>query len=424
MWTLIRLATRNVTRNRARTALTLAAIGFGVLMAVFLGGFAQGFTNALADDTILGKAGAIQIHKAGYNDMQDASPLDFDMPQGGEIEQKVRAIPGVAEVTPRLMFQALLNAPGATSMIVIQAVDPAHEYTVLPRSKADIVGNVISDETPSGAVIGIDLASALGLVDTVERQTPKGTVTESHPKKGASGTLSAARKGGQQNALDIDVTGIIAGGDPFSNKRLGYVSLAFAQDLLDMKGRVNEFFVSVVDRDDVPKLRDQIAATLGPGYEVQTWQQARPDAADRIGFLRGILVFVCGIFLVIVVIGVVNTMLMSVMERTREIGTMMAVGVKRIHVTVLFLLEGFTLALIGGVGGALGGLVIVVGSASTGGFYFSAPGASKPWQILPNAPLPLVALAVGASLVGTLVASAYPAWRASRLRPVEALRAL
>lgn len=88
MWTFIRLAIRNVRRNAFRTLLTLGAIGFGVLMTVFLGGVSQGFTNMLTDDSIKGKVGALQVHRKGYYDVKDSSPLDFDMEQGGRSRRK------------------------------------------------------------------------------------------------------------------------------------------------------------------------------------------------------------------------------------------------------------------------------------------------------------------------------------------------
>src|SRR6185312_7739661 len=104
MWTFFRLATRNVRRNKARTALTLAAIGFGVLMTVFLGGFSVGFTNMIQDDSIQSKVGALQVHRKGFFEVKDSSPLDFDMEQGGALEQKIRSVSGIKDVAPHLVF--------------------------------------------------------------------------------------------------------------------------------------------------------------------------------------------------------------------------------------------------------------------------------------------------------------------------------
>jgi putative ABC transport system permease protein len=424
MWTFIRLATRNVNRNRSRTALTLAAIGFGVLMTVFLQGFSQGFTDMITDDSIKAKVGALQIHRAGFFEVKDSSPLDFGMEEGGELERKIRSVKGVSDVTGRLTFQSIVNGPAASSMLMTTGVDPAHEYNVLPYSLTDIAGKPISSEAKTGAVIGLEIADSLGLVTHSQQDVNGKVVDVPSVKAGSSAIISAARKSGQQNALDVDVVGLINSGNAFESKRLGFVPLRFAQDLLDMNGQVNEYLISVANREEIPRVKQDILTALGPGYEAQDWKDVRPNVADVISVQRIILTSICFVFLIIAVIGVVNTMLMSVMERTREIGTMMAVGVTRAQVTLLFLLEGIVLALIGGAAGAIGGTLLVKGICAVGGLPITVPGSTALRHILPPAPPFILAIAVAAALLGTLGASVYPAWRASRLRPVEALAAV
>lgn len=425
MTTLLRLAIRNIRRNRSRTLLTLSAIGFGVLMTIFLGGVSQGFTNMFSDDSMKSRTGAVQVHRKGYFKLRASNPLDFDFEAGGELEQKIRGVAGVVDVAPRLIFQGLVNGPGATSMIFVAGVDPDQEYKVLTLAARDVMGKPVTAAVPSGAVLGIDLADALGLAERHETLARSYMhVEEATVKPGASATLSAARKGGQQNALDMDVVGVIRGGTPYDSKRTGTVPLAFAQELLGMKGRANEYIVSVRDRDQVQAVKQRLQAALGPEFDVRDWRELRPFVADVVDIVREVLVFVCFIFLLIAVIGVVNTMLMSVMERTREIGTMMAVGVTRRSITLLFLLEGLVLAVIGTTAGVAGGLLIVVSLARSGGFLLSPPGSGAMRYLIPEAPVELVLITLMASLIGSLTAAAYPAWRASQLRPVEALRSI
>ena len=166
-----------------------------------------------------------------------------------------------------------------------------------------------------------------------------------------------------------------------------------------------------------------LRAAIGPDYEVQTWAELRPNVADVTRFVRIVLTGICIVFLVIAVIGVVNTMLMSVLERTREIGTMMAVGVRRGQVLLLFVLEAAVLALLGGLGGGLLGGAVVAAIAARGGVGANAPGTMVVKYIVPVVPVELAVLAPAAALLGAVLAALYPAWRASRLRPVEALRA-
>ena len=422
MWTFLRLAIRNVRRNKSRTALTLSAIGFGVLMTLFLGGFSQGFTNLFTDDSMLARCGAFQIHRAGFYSPK-ANPLDFDMEVGGELEKRIRSVAGVTEVAPRLSFQGMLNGPRGSSMIFLDGVDPAQEYKVLPWAPRDVIGSPIAGSSPSGAILGADLADALGLAEhtfTHGKFSNEETVVA---KKDAPAAISAVRKGGQQNAMDIDVVGFVRGGTPFDAKRTGFIPLPLAQELLDLKGRANVFMVAVETRDDVPLVKERMKAALGPDYDVRDWRELRPFIGDLIDVQSRVLVFVCFVFLIIAVFGVVNTMLMSVYERTREIGTMMAVGVRRGQITLLFLLEGAALATLGGAGGTAGGLALVNGITRLGGVVITPPGSAAVRRLMPSAPMQLILITLFAATVGSIAAAAYPSWRASRLRPVEALRA-
>jgi putative ABC transport system permease protein len=422
--TFLRLAVRNVRRNRSRTALTLAAIGFGVLMTIFLGAISQGFTNLFTDDAMKDRTGALQVHRKGYFEAKAANPLDFDMESGGAMEKRILAVPGVIDVAPRLVFQALINGPGASSVVIVTGVDPVAEYRVLPWVPGDIMGTRVTAGAASGAVLGLDLGDALSVVDHRQKKVGSKVLDDPLPKAGGTATLSATRKGGRQNALDVDIVGLIRGGTPYDAKRTGYVPLAFAQDLLDMKDRANEYLVAVTGREDVPIVKARLQAALGPDYDIRDWRQLRPFVGDIIDVQRKVLVFVCFVFLVIAVFGVINTMLMSVLERTREIGTMMAFGVRRIHVTVLFLLEGATLALLGGFAGAVGGVALVAAVAKAGGVVITPQGSGSIRSLVPEAPSQLIVIAIVAATLGSLAAAAYPAWRASRLRPVEALRSV
>jgi putative ABC transport system permease protein len=161
---------------------------------------------------------------------------------------------------------------------------------------------------------------------------------------------------------------------------------------------------------------------LGPEYEVQTWKQLRPNVDDVVNFQRLILGAICSIFLVIAIIGVINTMLMSVLERTREIGTMMAVGMRRGRITELFLWEAAALALMGTVSGLSVALSIILTIASKGGVPANAPGSTAVYHIIPAVPFGLLAPTILAAFFGTVLAGVYPSWRAARLNPVDALR--
>lgn len=402
------LAMRNVVRSRARALLTMSAIGFGVLMTLALGSFVTGLGNVMMDDIILGKVGALQVHLKGYDDVHENQPLNLNMDQGGDVQGKIAAVTGVASVSARLVFGGLLTNGVQSANYVGIGIDPVQDPKTLPWSARGLVGKPVrgGEDKVYTAVLGHELAAALAL------------------EPGSTATLQAATVGEQQNALDLEVSGAVNNGNAWESKRGILVPLAFAQELLDMPGKVTEYVVAVKERDDIPAVAERLRAALGPAYEVQTWAQLRPNVADVVQFQRAILGAVGVVFLVIAVIGVINTMLMSVLERTREIGTMMAVGVRRRTITILFLVEGLLLAVVGSFAGSVLAFVIVQILVASGGVTATAPGATAVYAIFPDLPAWLLLPTVGLTLLGTLLAAAWPAYRASRLDPVEALRSV
>jgi putative ABC transport system permease protein len=401
---LLSLAIRNVFRNKARSGLTMGAIAFGVLMTMLLGSLVVGLGNIMIDDVILGRTGALQVHQKGYDDVKDSQPLDFDLPAKGELLDRIAQTEGVLAVAPRLVFSGLISNGSQSTPMLAMGVDPDAEYRVLTWARNWLTGKPVTAQANHGALLGKDLADALEM------------------KLGDAGTVQAATKNGQQNALDFEAVGTTDNGNAFESKRQIFVPLAFAQDLLGMPGRITEIAVAVRDRDAVEDTAARLRARLGPGYEVQTWAQLRPNVQDVVLFQHIVLGVICVVFLVIAVIGVINTMLMSVLERTREIGTMMAVGVKRGAISALFLLESVALAVLGGGAGMALALSIIRVVAGRGGIAANAPGSTAVYFIVPATPAGLVLPTLLATLLGTALAGVYPAYRASRLRPVEALR--
>ena len=400
------IAARNIARNKARTSLTFSAIFFGVVMTVLLSGFGDGLGTLMRNDVILSKVGALQVHRRGYADVRDSQPLDLDIEEGGSLAAKMRAVPGVRAVAPRLVFSGLVNNGHEATMFVARGLDAEAEYAVLQWARKDVEGDPIRRDKPTGGVLGYELAHAMGL------------------KVGSTAILQAATKGGQQNALDLDVIGTLDNANAFEAKRFLHVPLAYAQNLLRMPGRVTEYAIGVEDLEQIDVVARDLRAALGSDYEVETWAQLQANVADVIRFQGIIVGLIAAVFLVIVVFGVVNTMVMSVMERTQEIGTMMALGLRRGRISVLFVQEAAVLAL----AGSLLGLAVAQGIEAIwiakGGIAMAAPGQTvERYHILPVTSVQTMVLVLTAAVLGALVAAAYPAYKAAKLRPVEALRA-
>lgn len=400
---LLRLAIRNVFRAKARSAITIGALFFGVMMSLTLSGFSMGVAETLVAETIETRVGALQIHKKGYFAVRDRQPLALHLAQDPALEAKVRATPHVTGLTPRLAFNGLLTNGSRGTIAVLTAVDPATVRSALPRVDLYLDGQPLTAGDANGAHVGLELARALDLKDGVPLM------------------VQAQGLGGRDNALDLELRGRMQGQNPMESKRSVTVPLAFAQELLGMQGKVTEYVVGIDDPANLELVAASLRQALGDDYEVQTWQELRPALRDARFVQRAVLGAVSFIFLVIALFGVANTLLMTVLERTKEIGTLLAVGMTRAQVAGLFMLEAGVQAALGATGGLLVAVTVVTLARGRGGFTLTMGDGQGYFQVMPILLPAVPVLVVGAALVGSVLAAVSPALRAARMRPVEAL---
>ena len=400
---LLRLAMRNVFRARARSAITIGSLFFGVMMSLLLSGFAMGVGESLVAEAIQSRVGAIQVHRTGYFEKRDLQPLAFYLERSPEFEAKLRATPNVTAISPRISFSGLLTNGSRGTIAVITAVDPATVKDALPKIDLYLEGTALKPGDRNGAHVGLELNRALDL------------------KPGVPLMLQAQGLGGRDNALDLEPRGVLSGQNPLEGKRAVTVPLAFAQSLLGMDGKVTEYVVAIKDVGQLDATAAALRASLGQGYEVQTWEDLRPGLRDMRLVQRAILGVVSFIFLIIALFGVANTLLMSVLERTREIGTLLAVGMTRSMVARLFMLEALLQAVLGAtVGLGVAELLITI-AQSRGGVTISWGVGQGYFHMMPTL-LPAVPfIVVISACLGSVLAAVSPAMRAARMRPVEAL---
>jgi putative ABC transport system permease protein len=221
--------------------------------------------------------------------------------------------------------------------------------------------------------------------------------------------------------MDLKVTGFSTSSFPFENKRVIAVPLATAQALLGLEGRVTEYALAVDDLEHLEALRDQVQAAVGPDYEVHTWKEIQTFVRDIINRQNFIMGAIAAVLFIIALSVIANTMLMSVFERVREIGTLLAVGVRRAQVQQLFIIEAAVLGLVGGVLGAVFGRTVLF-IIATIGIPMALPGTSGEAMLRPQVSVRFVVSAVVVAIIGAVLAAALPARRASKLDPVQALR--
>jgi putative ABC transport system permease protein len=290
-------------------------------------------------------------------------------------------------------------------MFAATAFDPVREYQVCPKRTSYVAkgSRALGPEDGNGVLVGKGISEALAL------------------KPGETVVMQAAGERGNVNALDLSLVGFLPSLHPAESKRLATVELRFAQELLRMKGRVTGYVLGVVELKNVDEVAARVRGALGEGYEVTTWKESDPLSLNRTRMFQAIFGFVALILCLLVATGIMNTSLMSVHERVREIGTMMAVGVRRAQISVLFLWEAVLLALASASVGAGLGLAVIAFFARNG-VLGGAPGGEQA-LIYPHVGPFFLAGVMVFTVVGAVLSAVYPAWKASRLRPVEALRA-
>lgn len=402
----VSLAARNLWRNRRRTLIALAAIVIGCFMVVVLEGFRNGVTDLMTEGMVKAQVGAFQIHKKGYVEQSGASPLAYAFADTPQLRARILAVPGVQAVVPRVSTFGMATAGDRSSLVAVLAADPAAESAVFPLARRFIAGRNLEDsKLPNGAVLGGALMKNLGL------------------EQGDTLVVSAQTPEGQSNAMDLQLEGWVPVLDPFSAKRLLAIPLAYAQRLLRMEGRVTEFAVQVHDLHRIEETAAAVRGALGPEFEVHTWLELQPLFRDLLRRIAFVLRSVFLVLLVIVLTGIVNVMAMSVYERVREIGTELALGMRRRQILWLFLCEGAFLGLWGGVAGtALGAATVAL--ASWRGVPFKAPGAAGTMPLHPSVSPAFASFVVAVAVAGAVGAALLAARRAARLRPADALRAL
>jgi putative ABC transport system permease protein len=370
-------------------------------------GVLKGLQREIISNVLETRTGDIQIHTAGYRESLDILPLHMVM-SFDEVVTDLSRVEGIRAITGRILFSGHLTTGEESAVLIGKGVDVESELMICPKLREHIeLGEFLDPQDRNHIVVSEDLYSTL------------------NAELGDDFTLFAASREGAINATELTLKGVIRSDLPDSRKRMGYIPLQTAQDLLIMDGIVTE----IVLKKDVNRNIDRVAGAVadklsGRALEVNTWSEIESNIRRMLANHDFMSTMVSSVLFVIVFSTVTNTMLMIVLERTREIGTLTAIGFKWRHVSSLFVLEGAVKGLAGGVVGiALGATVVTVLNST--GIPFRMPGGSgATYVIRPELDLRTVGLALAFSVGAAVLASLYPAHRASKMHPAEALRSV
>jgi len=401
----VRLAARNLFRQPTRSAITLSAILFGMIALMISGGFIEWIFWAMREATVYSKLGHIQIAKAGYFLQAQEEPSAFVIPSNVPELSQLSTIPRVRLVTTRLAFNGLVSHGETTTSFIGEGVEPEKEESVsnlLHITK----GNGLSTNDPKGMILGRGLAASLG-VDV-----------------GDSIILLITLSSGGINAIEGHVRGLFfTVSKEFDDSALR-IPIDLAKELLRVSGAHTWIVLldSTEDTHDVlVHVKNQLQSSKS-ALEVKSWNELADFYNKTVALYSRQMNALKLIIALIIVLGIANTMTMNVLERTGEIGTLMALGNRSKQIMRLFVTEGLILGLIGGVSGTLIGYILAETISYVGIPMPPAPGMSTGFTGQIRVTLGLTAQALAIAVITSLVASLYPAWKASRLNIVDALR--
>ncbi len=404
MW-LLKLAWKNLWRNRSRTYITTSAVAFATVVSVLAKSLQEGVFNNLVKNIVSSYTGHIQVHLIGYNDEQI---LDNSMDMSSQLEQRLSAVPGVEAVTARLESFSLVSSGNKTKGCMVIGIIPGKEEAITMldhKIKEGKYPSADSREVLIGEGLSTRLASGVG--DTIILVG-----------QGYHGSTAAGK---------YPVGGILKLGSPQLNDRLLVMALPLAQELFSADSLVTSYIIALQEHTNLEDAASEVHHAAGSRYEVLTWEQIMPDVKQHIETDTENMNVIQWILYILVSFGIFSTLLIMMVERRREIGMLVALGMSKLKLQMLVMVESLMTVMMGSILGMLIS-VPVVSFLSKNPIRITGESAEAFKRfgfepIFPTSADPLIFLGQGlvVFIIG-IALSLYPVYVVAKLDPVNAMR--
>jgi ABC-type lipoprotein release transport system permease subunit len=402
MLQLIKMAYRDLGRNRRRSIFSSLALGMGLGLLLLMAAFIQGEMGSAMETTIELQSGHLQIQAQNYDEIKTSLKWEDLVENPEQVANQLASLEPVSVATPRLFATGIVSIGDETAGVRVIGIDPLSSAND-PFREGLVRGEFLSPDDREGILIGLSLADKLGL------------------DAGSKINLSVNTSNGDVNEQPFTVRGIYSTETNAFDNFTVFVPLPKAQAMTQTENHASTIFVMLKDID---KTESVAGALQSSSYKVLTWTKMNQFIIEYENFANSYMVILYLIVLGVTATVIVNTLVMSVFERTREIGILSAIGMRSRTIMTMFLAESSLLA-IGGIlmGLALGSLVITY--LARNGFNIESIGVTG--MLLSNTIYPELTLEDTGKLtvlafVVTLLAGIFPAMLAARMEPVEALR--
>jgi len=405
MMLFLRLAWRNIWRHKRRTIIIVLAMSLTLALMMFYDGLMNGFTDAIYGNAVKVLGGNIQVHAEGYRTQASSTPL-LPLTDAQAVVSAAEANPLVDAATLRITTGGLVTSREGAFAVGITGVEPEKEL------KVNIIGQYVTD--------GRNLTSA----DTDSILIGKGLADAMNVKVGDRISMVGRSQHKQMRQRTMTIVGIYDLGMADIEKQTVYISLGEAQSLYELSAPTEvAIFLQHLGQENevITSLKSSV-----PGYEIESFEANYPDLASAINTKGGVMNIFSVIIIAIAGVGILNLLLMAVYERTREIGVLGAMGLKPRQISLLFVLEGIMIGLVGVATGIVLGLALNGYLMKVGLDFGSMSTVTSYMALIKDRVYPTWGtekLLMRASMVAIIsaLAALIPAIEAGRREPAEAL---
>jgi ABC-type lipoprotein release transport system permease subunit len=402
----LRLAWRNIWRQRRRTMIIVLAMGLSLALMMFYDGLIDGFNQAIAGNAVRVLGGNIQVHAAGYREKVDSNPL-LPLTDDSTIVEEALDQPDVLAATRRIQTGGLVsNREGAFPLSII-GIEPEAEAPVSLIAEHIVDGRYLQATDEDSILIGKGLADALAI------------------KVGDRVTMVGSDVHKQNRQRTMTVIGVYEVGMPSIEKANVYISLTEAQSLFNLRDQSTEVQITLKKVGSEAAVVSALSSAL-PGYEVESWDKNYPELANAVNSKSAVMDIFSIVIVMIAGIGILNLLLMAIYERTREIGLLGAMGLKPYQIATTFIMEGTLIGVVGVIAGIGMGLMINLGLGQVGMDYSQMAGVAEYMALISGKVYPTLGTSklLGRAtvvLVIAALAALIPALIAARREPSAAL---
>jgi putative ABC transport system permease protein len=401
---LLKIAWRNIWRNKRRSLIVLSSVVVGVIAAIIVDGLSNGMLRQMLFNQINSSVSHIQIHKKGFNDNKTVQNY---IPDYRKAVQVVKNNPSVKYYSERVITFGLLSSASNSSGVYINGVNPGQEQNVTDISKSIVEGSYLRGEGRE-IVIGKSLAEKLGV---------------------GIGDKVVAMSNTPDGSVGSDVFRVAGIYETFSSEfdRINiYIPIQKAQQMLNIGDNIHEIAIITANYEQANMVRNEIVSKLNGDYEVLSYNDLLPTLVLQMDFYKETMLIFNFIIGLALIFGIINVMLMSVLERIREFGVLMSIGMKNTKIFTMIVTESFIIGLIGTVIGIGLGLLIQIPLSNVGlnlsMFAESLKSFGVGAIIYPETTIEnLISLIIMIPLIA-VIAAIYPAIKAIKLEPVYAIR--